>query len=265
MPYLADDLKAPLYATPFTAGLIAGKLEEEGLTGQVKLNVVERGGERRARAVPASASSRSPTRSPRATACSIETPYGNIFHTGDWKIDETPVLGELPSTEALDRDRRRRRARAGLRFDQRVPGRSRRARKRASTRACSRRSIEGATGACSSPPSPPTPRGCRRSAAWRDETGPPGLHRRPLARPHPARRQGDRLSARFPRSRSTSTKRCACRASEVMIIATGGQGEPRAALGRIAFGTHELKLDDGDTVIFSSRIIPATRSRSAAS
>jgi ribonuclease J len=44
--------------------------------------------------------------------------------------------------------------------------------------------------------------------------------------------------------------------SEVLIIATGGQGEPRAALGRIASGNHELKLSEDDTVIFSSRIIP---------
>ena len=43
---------------------------------------------------------------------------------------------------------------------------------------------------------------------------------------------------------------------EVMIIATGGQGEPRAALGRIALGNHELKLASGDTVIFSTKIIP---------
>jgi len=44
--------------------------------------------------------------------------------------------------------------------------------------------------------------------------------------------------------------------NEVLIIATGGQGEPRAALGRVAAGNHDLKLAEGDTVIFSSRIIP---------
>ena len=44
--------------------------------------------------------------------------------------------------------------------------------------------------------------------------------------------------------------------SEVLIMATGGQGEQRAALGRIAFGNHDLKLTEGDTVIFSSKIIP---------
>src|SRR3569623_2311358 len=41
LPYLADDLGVPLYATPFTAGLIAGKLEEEGLLGEIKLNTVD--------------------------------------------------------------------------------------------------------------------------------------------------------------------------------------------------------------------------------
>src|ERR1043165_9736564 len=42
LPYLADELKAPLFATPFTAGLIAGKLEEEGLTGRVQLDPIVR-------------------------------------------------------------------------------------------------------------------------------------------------------------------------------------------------------------------------------
>ena len=36
---------------------------------------------------------------PEGNGVLIETPFGNIFHTGDWKIDETPVLGEAPSVE----------------------------------------------------------------------------------------------------------------------------------------------------------------------
>ena len=43
---------------------------------------------------------------------------------------------------------------------------------------------------------------------------------------------------------------------EVMIIATGGQGEPRAALARIAFDQHKLSLTEGDLVVFSSKQIP---------
>jgi ribonuclease J len=43
---------------------------------------------------------------------------------------------------------------------------------------------------------------------------------------------------------------------DILVIATGGQGEARAALGRIAFGDHPIKIDSGDTVIFSSKQIP---------
>jgi ribonuclease J len=44
--------------------------------------------------------------------------------------------------------------------------------------------------------------------------------------------------------------------NQVMVVATGGQGEARAALGRIAEGNHPVKLEEGDTVIFSSKQIP---------
>src|SRR5215203_2142110 len=101
LPYLSADLKVPLYATPFTAGLIAGKLEEEGLTGQVKLNIVERGGTVelgpfKVRYVALSHSI------PEGNGVLIETPHGRVFHTGDWKIDETPVLGEPSSHVPLE-------------------------------------------------------------------------------------------------------------------------------------------------------------------
>ena len=100
LPYLSADLKVPLYATPFTAGLIAGKLEEEGLTGQVKLNLVERGGsiELGPFRVTFVALSHS---IPEGNGLLIETAFGRVFHTGDWKIDDTPVLGEAPSADAL--------------------------------------------------------------------------------------------------------------------------------------------------------------------
>jgi ribonuclease J len=102
IPYLAADLKVPIYATPFTAGLVAGKLEEEGLTGQVPLRIVERGSELdlgpfRVRFVPVAHSI------PEGNGLLIETPHGRVFHTGDWKIDRTPVLGN-PTSEQVLRD-----------------------------------------------------------------------------------------------------------------------------------------------------------------
>jgi ribonuclease J len=100
IPYLAAELKAPLYATPFTAGLIAEKLEEEGLTGQVRVNVIPRGqgfevGLFKVTYVALAHSI------PEGNGLMIETPYGRVFHTGDWKIDETPVLGEPSSHERV--------------------------------------------------------------------------------------------------------------------------------------------------------------------
>ena len=59
--------------------------------------------EHRARAVQGRASSRLSHSIPEGNGLLIETPFGSVFHTGDWKIDDTPVLGEAPSTEVLTR------------------------------------------------------------------------------------------------------------------------------------------------------------------
>jgi mRNA degradation ribonuclease J1/J2 len=60
---------------------------------------------------------------PEGNAVLIETPYGNIFHTGDWKLDDEPVAGRCLDRGGTDRDRRQGRAGAGVRFDQRLQSR----------------------------------------------------------------------------------------------------------------------------------------------
>jgi len=100
LPYFADDLDVPLYATPFTAGLIRGKLDEEGITNNVELNVIPNGesfdlGPFNLRYVPLAHSI------PEGNALVIETPFGRIFHTGDWKLDDEPVIGTPATLEVL--------------------------------------------------------------------------------------------------------------------------------------------------------------------
>src|SRR3569623_946865 len=101
LPYLAEELGVPLYATPFTAVLIRGKLEEEGNEQRVTLRVVKPGervdiGPFGVDFVPLSHSI------PEANALLIHTPYGRVFHTGDWKLDEVPVLGAPSSPAQLE-------------------------------------------------------------------------------------------------------------------------------------------------------------------
>ena len=251
IPYLAADLGVPLYATPFTAGLIAGKLEEEGLTGQVKLHIVERGGSIDLEPfgltyIPLAHSI------PEGNGLLIETPYGKIFHTGDWKIDETPQLGD-PSGRDDDRDRRRGRARAGLRFDQRLPGAG----------SGSEAGVhDGLLDAVAEGEGAGAVTTFASNAARLKTMGQVALETgrqvcvagRSLDRIMRVAKAVGYLSdfpepVRFDEAMKLPRH-------ELMIIATGGQGEPRAALGRIAFDTHELKLDEGDIVIFSSKQIP---------
>jgi ribonuclease J len=252
LPYLSEDLKAPLYATPFTAGLIAGKLEEEGLTGQVRLNVVERGGSIELGPFKVSFVALSHS-IPEGNGLLIETPFGNIFHTGDWKIDETPVIGEAPSTEVLIRigdegvlalvcdstnvfqdkpSGSEESVHAGLHAQvEKAKGRvlvTTFASNAARLQTIGRVGSETNRKVCIAGRSLERILRVAQATGYLKDFPPP---------------MGFDEAMRLP-------------GNEVLIIATGGQGEPRAALGRIATGTHDLKLTDGDTVIFSSRIIP---------
>ena len=253
IPYLASELKVPLYATPFTAGLIAGKLEEEGLTGQVKLNVVER--ERGSVELgPFKVSYVALAHSiPEGNGVLIETPFGRVFHTGDWKIDETPVLGEASSHQPLEKlgDQ----GVLALVCDSTNVFQDEPSGSEGDVHEGLRNEVARAKGRVLVTTFASNAARLQTIGRVADETG-----RRVCIAGRSLERilrvaQANGYLADFPEPVRFDEAMLLPR-SEVLIIATGGQGETRAALGRIAFGNHELKLAEGDTVIFSSKIIP---------
>ena len=252
LPYLAADLGVPLYATPFTAGLIAGKLEEEGLSGQVKLIIVERGGSIdlapfKVTFVPLAHSI------PEGNGLLIDTPFGKVFHTGDWKLDEQPVLGNPASAETLTAigdqgilalvcdstnvfqdtpSGSETSVHAGLLSEvKKAKGRvvvTTFASNAARLQTLGRVATESGRRICVAGRSLDRILKVARATGYLKDF------------PEPVRFDE---AMRLPRE-------------EVLIVATGGQGEIRAALGRIAFGNHELKIGENDTVIFSSKQSP---------
>jgi ribonuclease J len=252
LPYFAADLGVPLYCTAFTAGLIREKLEEEGVANQVKIKLITPGkpiqiGPFGITVVPLAHSI------PEANALLIDTPHGRVFHTGDWKIDETPVLGDPSTAEQLTRigdsgilamvcdSTNVFNAEASGSEAEVLPGLTQAvadAKGRVlittfasnAARLATLAKVAAATGrqVCVAG------RSLDRILRVAKAVG--------YLRDFPATIDFD-AAMRLPRN-------------EVMIIATGGQGEARAALARVAEGTHPIKLERGDTVIFSSKQIP---------
>ncbi len=105
LPYVLREIKAPVYGTKLTIGLIETKLEEHALLGDVRRKVVKHGqtvtlGCFRIEFIKTNHSIQD------ASALAIFTPAGTIVHTGDFKIDYTPVFGEpadLPRFAELGR------------------------------------------------------------------------------------------------------------------------------------------------------------------
>nr|WP_276568495.1 ribonuclease J [Acetivibrio saccincola] len=93
LPYILKDLNVPLYGTKLTLGLVEQKLEEHGLLGSVKLKTVKQSDviQLGCFKVEFIRSSHSIADS---VALAIFTPEGVIVHTGDFKVDYTPIEGE---------------------------------------------------------------------------------------------------------------------------------------------------------------------------
>ncbi len=93
LPYILKEVNAPIYATKLTIGIIEGKLKEHNLTKLVKRKIVKYGqsvnlGSFRVEFIRMNHSIVD------AAALAIFTPVGTIIHTGDFKIDYTPVFGD---------------------------------------------------------------------------------------------------------------------------------------------------------------------------
>src|SRR2546425_871531 len=95
-------LKVPLYATPFTAALLEAKRLSEPGVPEIPVTVVPLGG--RIKLPPFDIEFVSVAHSiPESNALIIRTKLGTVLHTGDWKLDPTPVIGP-PTDEAKLRD-----------------------------------------------------------------------------------------------------------------------------------------------------------------
>ncbi len=257
VPYFAADLGVPLYATPFTAELILRKLQEAGLEGEVELNVIDHldefvpganGSPFKARYVPLAHSIA------EGNAVIVDTPYGRVFHTGDWKLDDDPVIGAPSTPEEL-----REIGDSGVLalvcdstnvFNPKPSGSEGAVRLALDAEIAKHRGKRVVVTTFAS-----NVARLQTLGQVARETG------RQLC---VAGRSLDRIIdvaqangylADFPDTVDFDTAMALPR-GEVLIIATGGQGEPRAALARIASENHPIELSKGDVVLFSSRQIP---------
>jgi ribonuclease J len=255
LPWLLAAVNAPVYAPPFARALIEQRLRESGIEAQV--HEVRPGDVRGAgEASPLSAEFVSVTHSiPDACALAIRTPQGLLVHSGDFKIDESPVGGagfDAARFEALGRE--------GVRLlmsdstNSERPGTSL---SESAVAAALEAQLERATArvfvACFAS-------NIHRVQQIADAAR---LFGRRLALLGRAMEQNVRIARDLGYLRFADWQLVTPEEArdlpprEVCILTTGTQGEPRSALARLARGEHpELSVGEGDLVVLSSRYIP---------
>ncbi len=95
IPYLLKQINIPIYATRLTVGLIQNKLEEHKLLRSTKLNIVNQGDIIKLGNKFEVEFIRSSHSIPDSVMLAINTPVGTILHTGDFKVDYTPIDGQV--------------------------------------------------------------------------------------------------------------------------------------------------------------------------
>lgn len=246
-------LRCPVYATPFTAAMVRGKLIEAGIESQVPMHVIPLG--HRFGLGPFDIELVTLTHSilePNALA--IRTPLGLVLHTGDWKIDRDPVVGD-----DIDEARLRAIGDEGVRAivcdstNVFTPGTSGSEADVAASLIELLKQCEGRVAITTFASNVARLESIIRAgeAVGRH----PVLVGRSMYRVVAAAREAGYLHDLPPILDEDDAGYLP--RDKVLYICTGSQGEPRAALARIAEDSHpHIVLEKGDTVVFSSRIIP---------
>ena len=253
VPYLWPRLHCPIYATPFTAAVLRGKLREAGLLEEAPITEIEMSG--RFSVGPFEIELITLTHSiPEPNAVVIRTAAGSVLHTGDWKLDPAPLVGEDYDEGAL-----RALATEGIAAmicdstNAMVEGDS-------GSEADVRHSLDLLISefenriavACFAS------NVARLDSIFRvAETHGRRvcLVGRSLLRIFQAARDSGYMTDVAPPIALEDAGYLPRR--EVLLICTGSQGEPRAALWRIVRDEHpHVFLEAGDAVVFSSRVIP---------
>ncbi|MGA3304831.1 MAG: ribonuclease J [Stellaceae bacterium] len=251
--YLWPRLKCPVYATPFTAAVLRLKLIEAGLEHDVPITEVPLSG--KFKVGPFEIELITLTHSiPEPNAVVLRTPLGTILHTGDWKFDPEPLVGEVSDMAALQRL-----GEEGVlamicdSTNALRPGEG-------GSEADVRKSLIELVGRCQQRVAV----ACFASNVARLESAAEAarahdrraaLVGRSLWRIEHAARETGYLKGVPPFL--TEEEASYLPREKALLICTGSQGEPRSALARIAEDEHpDIVLEEGDTVIFSSRVIP---------
>ena len=254
VPYLWPRLRCPIYATPFTASLVRHKLREAGEEDAAdEIRQIPMSGRRKVG--PFELELVTLTHSiPEPNAVVIRTPLGVLLHTGDWKLDPEPLVGPPADEAALRRlGEEGVLAMIGDSTNALVHGES-------GSEAEVRDSLDELIGkhdgriavACFASNVARVESIARTAAAHDRQVA---LVGRSLWRIAEAARENGYLKGIPPFI--TEHDIGYLPRDKTLMICTGSQGEPRSALARVAREEHpNVALEKGDTVIFSSRIIP---------
>ncbi|MBV9509827.1 MAG: ribonuclease J, partial [Caulobacteraceae bacterium] len=253
MGWLWPRFKAPIFATPFTTFLLREKLRERGCLDEADITVVPLGGT--ISLGPFDITLVTLTHSiPEPNGLAIRTPLGTVLHTGDWKIDPDPLLGGVTDAEAI-----RRLGDEGVlamvcdstnAFVDGVAGSEAEVRETLHALIASLKGRVAVSCFASNVARMSTvihaAQACGRKVC---------LVGRSMFRMAAAAQSVGLFEGIQPFVSEADAGRFDD--DEILYLCTGSQGEPRAALSRIADGTHpHVRLGHGDHCIFSSRVIP---------